>query len=142
MLEYALLLGVVIAGILIMQFGIKRSLQGNLKGSADKIGDQFSASSTGILHERQMDSDQDIIEEVATRTSDDYGVHNYVNDPAVIEGTLDKGVYSFTKRTGGDTNTIIKKQTDAAKFEETRWDSYPQNDFDAFTDPFDPGPFE
>lgn len=40
-LEYALIIAVVIAGLLIMQYYIKRGYSGRLKSAADDMGEQF-----------------------------------------------------------------------------------------------------
>jgi len=43
-LEYAILVGVVIAVIIAIQLYIKRAVQGNLKARSDAIGDQFTTA--------------------------------------------------------------------------------------------------
>lgn len=45
-LEYAVLVGVVVAGLLAMQVYLKRGYQGKMKESADSMGDQFSPGQT------------------------------------------------------------------------------------------------
>lgn len=45
-LEYAILIGVVVAGIMAMQVYLKRGLQGRIKSSADTMGEQFSPGHT------------------------------------------------------------------------------------------------
>jgi len=136
LLEYALLFAVVIAGILIMQVLIKRGFQGGLKGSADKIGGQFSAGNTVISNEKQMTSDQITTEEVATTTSGEEGaIHNYTSE---VQGTVDKGVLSLNKREGGDTSTRIEQQTESATLERVRRADYQTDTFDDFPEPFDP----
>lgn len=45
-LEYAVLVGVVVAGLLAMQVYLKRGYQGNLKEQADSMGSQFSPGQT------------------------------------------------------------------------------------------------
>jgi uncharacterized protein (UPF0333 family) len=45
-LEYAILIGVVVAGLIAMQVYLKRGYQGNLKESADSMGKQFSPGYT------------------------------------------------------------------------------------------------
>ena len=138
MLEYALLLGVVIAGILIMQVFVKRSFQGGLKDAGDKIGDQFSAGGTTISRERTMSTNQDIIEEVAT-TDAGNGISSFVTGLGeTVEGTIggSKEAYSLNKRLGGDASTETKQKTDAATQEKVRWADYQSNVFTEFTDPF------
>ena len=43
-LEYALMVGVVVAALIYMQTYMKRAVQGRLKSSSDEIGEQFSAN--------------------------------------------------------------------------------------------------
>lgn len=45
-LEYAILIGVVVAGLIAMQVYLKRGYQGKLKESADSMGQQFSPGYT------------------------------------------------------------------------------------------------
>ena len=45
-LEYAVLIGVVVAGLLGMQIYLKRGMMGGLKKSADGIGSQFDPKAT------------------------------------------------------------------------------------------------
>ena len=40
-LEYALIIAVVIAGLLVMQHYVKRGFAGRVKGSADDLGEQY-----------------------------------------------------------------------------------------------------
>lgn len=49
-LEYAVLIGVIIAGLIGMQVYIKRGFQGRLKESADSMGQQFSPGLTTSRH--------------------------------------------------------------------------------------------
>lgn len=119
-LEYALLLGVIAAGILIMQSFVKRAAQGRLKDSADRIsgGSTFSAGGTSEYQSRKLTTDQEIVQETATdATMDDF------TDEAVT-GTIKKGVYSSNTRTGGDATSETKSRTDAAVNEKYKWDDY------------------
>lgn len=129
-LEYAILLGVVIAAILIMQVFVKRGYQGGLKESADKMGEQFSAGGTTILQNRSMSGDQTIKEEVATGTA----IGNFTS--ANLTGTLDKGVYSYSERSGGTQTMETKTATDAAKLEKARWNEFSNETVTDFTPPF------
>ncbi len=43
-LEYAILMGIIIAVIIAIQVYVKRAVQGRLKSSADAIGDQFTTA--------------------------------------------------------------------------------------------------
>ena len=44
-LEYAILIVVIVAGLIIMQGYVKRAMQGRLRSSSDDIGEQFSPGS-------------------------------------------------------------------------------------------------
>ncbi|MDD5560989.1 MAG: hypothetical protein PHT50_02520 [Candidatus Omnitrophica bacterium] len=45
-LEYAILIGVIVAGLIAMQVYLKRGYQGKLRESADSMGQQFSPGYT------------------------------------------------------------------------------------------------
>lgn len=45
-LEYALLIGVIVAGLIAMQMYLKRGYQGRLRESTDQIGEQYSPEHT------------------------------------------------------------------------------------------------
>lgn len=136
-LEYALLLGVIAAGILIMQSFVKRGFQGRLKDSADRIsgGEAFSAGGTTVFQKRDLTTDQEITEETATTTTG--GISNYVSG---LEGTADKGVYSLNRREGGDATSETKARTEAAKQEKYQWDEYQDDTVDDFE--FEEGSFD
>lgn len=138
-LEYALLLGVIIAAILIMQVWVKRGFQAHLKDASDKIGggQTFSAGSTGISENRTLSTNQTIKEEVATTKEADTGIASYVGVSNISgDGTVEAGVYSYTNRSGGKTTSEVKEQTDAATQEKFRWDEYQTNVWDDFTEPY------
>lgn len=126
-LEYAVLLGVVIAAILIMQVFVKRGYQGGLKDSADKMGEAFSAGGTTIREDRALNDDQTIVEEVATGEE----IEDFTEE--AITGTVDKGVYSYSSRTGGEVTATTQKATDSATQEITRWDDYQTDAVENFT---------
>jgi len=141
MLEYAILLGVVISAILLMQAFVKRGVSGQLKDAADKMGDQYSATNTTISQDRTLTKNQDIVEETATSTDATKGIGKYVADQGeAVVGTLQQGVYSLNTRTGGDATTDVKQQTDSASKEIVRWDDMEKQakDYNDFTPPFDP----
>ncbi|MBI4982884.1 MAG: hypothetical protein HZC15_07140 [Candidatus Omnitrophica bacterium] len=122
-LEYAVLLGVVVAAVLIMQVFVKRGFQGNLKESADKMGEQFSAGGTTVLNKRVMAVDQTIVDATAT----DATVASFLPSgitPAEAVNTLQQDTYSVNQRTGGDMTMTTKSSTDSAKQEKTRWGDY------------------
>jgi len=45
-LEYAILIGVIVAGLVAMQVYLKRGYQGKIRESADSMGEQFSPGQT------------------------------------------------------------------------------------------------
>lgn len=45
-LEYALLIGVIVAGLIFMQMYMKRGYMGKLRESSDQLGDQYSPDYT------------------------------------------------------------------------------------------------
>ncbi|MFA4888100.1 MAG: hypothetical protein WC628_00795 [Candidatus Omnitrophota bacterium] len=47
-LEYAILIGVIVAGLIAMQVYVKRGYQGKLRESADSMGQQFSPGETAV----------------------------------------------------------------------------------------------
>ena len=113
-LEYAVLLGVVIAAILVMQTFIKRGYEGSLKDSADKMGDQFSAGGTTTLDKQTMGADQTIT--------------NNVNTPGLASGT-----YSETIREAVPMTSLTESKTDSTTLENTRWTEHQANE-EAVTD--------
>ncbi|MCX5705561.1 MAG: hypothetical protein NTZ92_05865 [Candidatus Omnitrophica bacterium] len=136
-LEYSILLAVVIAVLLIMQAFVKRGYQGSLKASADKMGEQFSASSTTIKEKQEMKGDQDVITEVGT-TGDVMGQFSSVIPTGVtIKGTLDQAepAYSLNTRTGGIIASTTESKTASAQQEKARLEDYKDDSVTDFTDP-------
>lgn len=135
-LEYSILLAVVIAVLLIMQAFVKRGYQGSLKASADKMGEQFSASSTTIKEKREMTGDQDVVTEVGT-TSDVMGQFSSAIPTGVtLTGTLDQSVpvYSLNTRTGGVVAATTESKTASAQQEKARLNDYQNDSVTNFTD--------
>jgi uncharacterized protein (UPF0333 family) len=58
-LEYAILIGVIVAGLIAMQVYLKRGYQGKLRASADDIGQQFSPERTTYIKNTNSNSDSD-----------------------------------------------------------------------------------
>jgi len=52
-LEYAILIGVIVAGLIAMQVYFKRGFQGKIRDSADDIGEQFSPGKTRVHLEEE-----------------------------------------------------------------------------------------
>jgi len=127
-LEYAILLGVILVAILVMQIFIKRGYQGGLKDAAEKMGDAYSASSTWILHNRSMIGNQTILGETATSTGTGAGQpgHLYYNLTGKTPiGTVSRGAYSFENRSmEGNTTSETSRATGSAKGEAIKWQEY------------------
>jgi uncharacterized protein (UPF0333 family) len=117
-LEYAIMLGVVIAALLIMQVFVKRGYEGSLKASSDKMGEQFSASSTTIQQKTEMNGNQTITDEVASGSVLD----TFTN--VDLQSTLNGGAYSYSDRRGGTIAQDVRTGTDRAAEEKTRWTDY------------------
>ncbi len=117
-LEYAILLAVAVAALLIMQAFIKKGYQGGLKASADKMGEQFSAGGTTSKESAVMTQDQTIIDETATGSE-----IKAVPEASGAAGVGDN-VYSVSKRTGGDMETTSQAKTEAASQEKVRANEY------------------
>ncbi len=99
--EYAILLGVVIAALLIMQLFVKRGYQGGLKDSTDKIGEQFSTTGTTIKQTRKMvgaDAQQVIAEGTATEANFT-SLFPAAKTAGAKDTTLTQGIYSYSERT-------------------------------------------
>jgi len=132
--EYAILLGVVIAALLIMQVFIKRGVQGGLKDSADKLGDQFSAGGTTIYQKRGLEGNQIIHEEVGTVIGKKPGaIDNFLPTDLTAKGTVKDDVYSYSDRQGGTQVAETKVSTDSASQEKTRYSDYQKDTATNFT---------
>ncbi|MFA5286833.1 MAG: hypothetical protein WC394_00995 [Candidatus Omnitrophota bacterium] len=138
-LEYAILLAVVIAVLLIMQAFVKRGYQGSLKRSADSMGTQFSASGTTIKEEQKMAGDKNVITEVGTTTGAAEGsitqFADVLPDDVTVQGTIDKGAYSLNTRSGGVETAETQSKTEAASLEKARLSGYSTTTVTDFTDP-------
>lgn len=55
-MEYAILLSLILAALVIMQVYIKRGYQGRLKQDADEVGQQYSPGHTTSLTQSRTDS--------------------------------------------------------------------------------------
>jgi len=126
-LEYAILLGVVVVALLIMQVFVKRGYEGGLKDSTDKMGgDAFSSSVSTVRNERKLDADQKITEFVATDkdTGTKMGaVGGGITGVGKVGDVLTQGLHTVTDRSGSQTmNTTIK--TDAASKEVMKFSVY------------------
>lgn len=61
-LEYAVLIACIVAALLAMQIYLKRSMQGNLRGAAERLGQQYSPRHTygTIIINRQAHSNTEV----------------------------------------------------------------------------------
>lgn len=67
-LEYAILIGVIVAGLVGMQVYLKRGFSGKLKESADSMGQQFSPveSTSNYLVNSETVSNENLVEDITT----------------------------------------------------------------------------
>ena len=134
-LEYAILLAVVIAVLLIMQAFVKRGYQGSLKRSADSMGTQFSASGTTTKAKQGMEGDRINVIEVGTTTAVMDQFSSQVPSDVTVQGTIEKGAYSLDTRKGGVETAETQSKTEAASQEKTRLSDYSTTTVTDFTDP-------
>ncbi|TRZ95611.1 hypothetical protein D4R78_03025 [bacterium] len=134
-LEYAILLAVVVAALLIMQYFVKRGYQGGLKDSADKMGDQFAGGGTTVKQERTLDTDQNIQYEANTKKAEvgKFLTSAQTNATGVVDQQV--GAYSFEKREGGKTTSTTEAKTDSAAKEKVRHSEYQTDEAQNFTLP-------
>ena len=71
-LEYAILIGVIVAGLIAMQVYVKRGFQGKLKENADSMGTQFSpgATTSNYTTHNVTNSSETLSDGVSTTTID------------------------------------------------------------------------
>lgn len=68
-LEYALIIAVVVAGLLLMQHYVRRGYAGRLKGAADDLGDQYDPTAySGNFTVRQVSNVRTAIQDKVTNT--------------------------------------------------------------------------
>jgi Flp pilus assembly pilin Flp len=118
-LEYAILIAIIIAAILVMQTFMKRGVQGRLKDSSDRIsgGDSFSASESTVLEDRAMTTNRNIHEETSTtdmvRTAIGTG---FLNDAVDTQG-IGNDAYTGSAVTGGTSRSITQTKMSGASNE-------------------------
>ena len=114
-LEYAVLIAIVVAAIVIMQVFIKRGVSGRLKDSADRIsgGTMFSASNSTTRDVSHMAGDRTIVEMTAT-DDDSSGLAEAVGFDGDVENIVDQGGYSVSGSTGGETTSRSDARMDDA----------------------------
>ena len=135
-LEYAILIAVVVAAILIMQTFMKRGVQGRLKDSSEKIGGgtSYSASGTTILEDRHMNatSNRVIEESTATGGTDSPIAKMQGMAGMTVHPTGDKA-YSATAVSGGETKSKTLTKTADAANETFKQGDYSSNTVGDFT---------
>ncbi|MFA5357039.1 MAG: hypothetical protein WC301_06555 [Candidatus Omnitrophota bacterium] len=68
-LEYALIIAVVVAGLLLMQHYVKRGYSGRLRSAADDMGEQYDPTtySSSITHKQSTDFTEKVKDGVTTK---------------------------------------------------------------------------
>lgn len=73
LIEYSLILGAIIVGILFMQLYVRRAIEGRMRSSADDIGDPYSSAATmNVTTNRESQ-----ISEVTNATGGTTTTYNY-----------------------------------------------------------------
>ena len=77
-LEYAVLIGVLVAALVAMQVYLRRGYQGKLRESADSMGEQFSPGHTTYTYTTvsNTNSTENLSEDATTLTT----IHNQTSD--------------------------------------------------------------
>lgn len=114
-LEYAILMGVIIAAVLVMQMFLKRHFAGGLKESAEKMGEAFSTSGTTISRSNKLQENQVITEQTATTAK----INSFLPSGKQATDVRTQGVYSLVDRSGKQT-TELKQHTESATQEKFR----------------------
>lgn len=95
-LEYAILIGVVVAGLIAMQMYLKRSYQGKLRESADDLGEQFSPSNT--KYDYTVNTGSRVTETVPKPGKTDTQILNQYQNITGIENVSDMDKETWWKR--------------------------------------------
>jgi hypothetical protein len=108
-LEYAILIAIVIAAVVVMQVYMKRGISGRLKDSSDRIsgGESFSASGTTTYQHSKQTVDRDINEMTGTGSGTAaIATALKTKDAKILVDDLNiKGAYSASSSKGGDTTS-------------------------------------
>ena len=139
-IEYVILLSLILSALLLTQGIVKRGYQGNLKDASDRMGPQYSPTSTSKSETRQMNNDQEINEEIqATRSDGDHvGISEFIPDGFGYEPNYigDRGVYLYSERLDQDYTMETREQTNSVNQEDFRWNEAPATVYDDFPEPF------
>ena len=124
LLEYAILLSVVVAALLLMQFIVKRGYEGSLKDSSDKMGDRYSLANGTSLDVRKMLSDQVISDKQGTNKTLEAFLPANVTMVSLGGNTtiLAASVLEHVDRRGGTSTINNTVRIDSVKNETVRWD--------------------
>jgi hypothetical protein len=110
-LEYAVIIAVVVAGLIVIQPYIKRSMQGKLRESTDKIGEQYSAGNMTGKYTTEQVAEMKTQETFGLATADQktpqQGVSHYeITTPAETQRSA----------TGNEAETVNKALKDETLF--------------------------
>lgn len=90
-LEYAIIIAVVVAALLAMQFYMKRGVQGKLRSSTDEIGEQFSPTYTSNYTTESLTNTTETVTAGGATTTN---IHSATQDKTGSETvTLDNQLY-------------------------------------------------
>jgi len=119
-LEYAVLIAIVVAAIVIMQVFIKRGVSGRLKDSSDRIsgGQLFSASNSTTYDHSEMDAaDPRVITSMTATDDTAAGLATSVElqgDNITISNIVGDKAYSAGGSSGGETTSTSQARMDDA----------------------------
>jgi hypothetical protein len=115
-LEYAILIAIVIAAVVVMQVYMKRGISGRLKESSDKIsgGEAFSASNTATWQRSVQSGDRNITEMTATNDKASTLATDAGYTDTVVDINSTAHAYSAGKMEGGVTDSNSMSRTDSA----------------------------
>jgi len=121
-LEYAILVAIVIAAVVVMQVYMKRGVAGRIKESSDRLsgGESFSASNTTTYQHNGMVDGARKARQITEITSIDSNAANIAQTIMPEAGAVDisgHDAYSASTSTGGDSNSVSKMATDDASHE-------------------------
>jgi len=115
-LEYAVLIAIVVAAIVIMQVFIKRGVSGRLKDSADRIsgGQLFSASNSTTKDTSEMTTERTITSMTAIDSDGTTLAGSLAGGIENIDDIVTKGAYSAGGSSGGETTSTSQARMDDA----------------------------
>jgi len=100
-LEYAVLIGVIVAGLIAMQIYLKRGWQGKLRESADNMGSQFTPGQTRIhkhiVQEPSQTHETTLVTGESNTALTTAQVQRKMSDSFETVGALDSDDMNFTR---------------------------------------------